>query len=89
VNLEVTEVPAGDGQLLVVYINPDLGVVVDPVTFSHEVSLDAAARLEGGWRLASLASWPIHVAGTTMSSPVYDTGNELTTQLAFVALYTK
>ena len=41
-SLEITEVPAGDGQLLVVYVNPDLGVVADPVTFSHEVSLDAA-----------------------------------------------
>jgi hypothetical protein len=49
-NLEITEVPAGDGQLLVVYVNPDQGGLVNVA---------------------------------------FDSGGELTTQLAFVALYTK
>ena len=87
-NLEITEVPAGDGQLLVVYVNPDLNFVADPVTFTHEVSLDAAARQTDGWRLASLASWPIRAAGT-LSNVMYDSGKEVTTQIAFVALYSK
>jgi hypothetical protein len=87
-NLEITEVPAGDGQLLVVYVNPDQGALVDPVTFTHYVSLDSTARQNDGWRLASLTSWPIRATGT-LGNVALDSGGELTTQLAFVALYAK
>jgi hypothetical protein len=88
VNLEITEIPAGDGQLLVVYVNPDLGVLVDPVTITHAVSLDTAARQRDGWRLASLTSWPIRGMGT-VGNVVFDSGGEFATQLAIVGLYTK
>jgi hypothetical protein len=87
-NLEITEVAAGDGQLLVVYVNPDLGVVSDPVTFTHYVSLDAAARLGDDWRLASLTSWPLRGTGT-VGNDVFDSGREFTTQIAMVGVYTR
>ena len=82
------ELPAGEGQLIVVYANQDTSSQIEPVNMSREVALDAARLLEQGWRLLSVASMPMRQMGTA-GNIMFQSGGQYVTQVALIATYSR
>jgi hypothetical protein len=80
------ELPAGAGQLIVLYVNQDVSAPIDVGTLGNEVAADAAARLADGWRLNSIASIPMREMGTP-ANVLFQSGGAYVTQTALVAVY--
>lgn len=82
------EQPAGDDQLIVVYVNRDGGGAVDIGALFNEVGRDAA-RLRGeGWRLVSVGSTPVRQMGTA-GNIFFQSGGQYATQIAVSAVYSR
>ncbi len=84
--IEKFELPAGEGQLIVIFLNKDTGVRFDISVYGKAVADDAAARRAEGWRLQSVAS--VHMKDTTTGGPWLDPSKEASTQAALMAVYT-
>ena len=82
-NIESFPVEAGEDQLIVTYINVDQSDPVDPVEVMPEVARDAAERRAAGWRLTSIAVWPVNLTRVMTSF------SNFPTQVAVIATYTK
>jgi hypothetical protein len=82
------ELPAGDGQLIVVYANEDTASQIEPVNMTNELALDAARLLEQGWRLLSVASIPMRQTGTA-GNVLFQSGGQYVTQVALIATYSR
>lgn len=80
------ELPAGEGQLIVVYANEDDASQIQVVHMVNEVALDAARLSQEGWRLMSLASVPMRQMGT-LGNVMLQSGGQYVTQVALVAAY--
>lgn len=80
------ELPAGDDQLIVLYVNTDTAQSVQVATFINEIALDAAHLRSNGWRLRSVASVPMREVGTT-GNVLFQSGGGYATQVALVAVF--
>jgi hypothetical protein len=82
------EQPAGEGQLIVLYVNEDKSAAIDPAGLINEVGRDAARLQADGWKLASLGGLPMRQMGTA-GNIMFQSGGQYATQVAVVALYTR
>jgi hypothetical protein len=82
------ELPAGDDQAIVLYVNDDQGSMIDAVGFTNELAKDADLRRADGWRLQSVASLPLRQAGTA-GNVLFQSGGQFITQVALIALYVR
>jgi hypothetical protein len=80
------ELPAGDDQLIELYVNHDTAASVDVGSLMTEVAADAAERRLNGWRLSSVSSIPLRQTGTA-GNVLFQSGGQYVTQLALVVLY--
>jgi hypothetical protein len=81
------EFPAGEDQLIVVYVNQDTAESIDVTTFFNEIASEAAAKRELGWRLRSIASMPMRQMGTA-GNIMFQSGGQYATQVALVVVFT-
>lgn len=82
------EQPAGDDQLIVVYVNRDSGTGVEIGELFGEVARDAARLRADGWRLVSIGSAPVRQMGTA-GNIFFQSGGQYATQMALSALYNR
>jgi hypothetical protein len=82
------ERPAGDGQLLVAFVNRDESEQIDLEALLDEVTRDAAAREPEGWRLVSVGGLPMRQMGTA-GNILFQSGGQYATQVAVVAVYAR
>ncbi len=80
------ELPAGDGQLIVMFVNDDTGDSFEVSAFGTAVADDAAERRKDGWRLMSVASLTMRQVGTA-GNVLFQTGGQYATQAALIATY--
>ena len=80
------ELPAGDGQLVVIFVNEDTGGAVDVGILGNEAAADAAERRAQGLRLMSLASMPLRQLGTA-GNVLFQSGGQYATQAGLIAAY--
>jgi hypothetical protein len=88
VYLEKREFEAGNGQLIVVYVNEDTGAGVDADDLAGELARDAAERQAKGWRLSSVTSFPLRQMGTA-GNILFQSGGQYATQVAMLAVYSQ
>jgi hypothetical protein len=82
------ELPAGEGQLIVVYVNTDTGQPIDVGAIGSQLAADSAERLAAGWKLRSVATAPIRQMGTT-GNVLFQSGGQYATQVAWLAVYSR
>ena len=82
------ELPAGDGQLIVLFVNQDNATMIDAGVLAGEVAADAAERLKEGWRLSSVASIPMRQMGTA-GNFLFQSGGQYATQVALIAVFSR
>lgn len=80
------ELPAGDDQLIVMFVNEDTGSHFDIGAFGNALAEDAAARRANGWRLMSVASMSMRQSGTA-GNVLFQSGGQYATQAALIATY--
>lgn len=80
------ELPAGEGQLIVMFVNDDTGGNLEVGAFGSAVAEDAAKRLEDGWRLMSVGSISMRQSGTA-GNVLFQSGGQYATQAAVIATY--
>ena len=80
------ELPAGEGQLIAIFVNQDTSSLVDIGVLGNEAAADAAERRSQGWRLMSLASMSIRQMGTA-GNVLFQSGGQYATQAALIATY--
>ena len=80
------EIPAGDDQLIVVFVNQDTAQMVDPSAFAQALADDAKARRPNGWRLVSVSSLPMRQTGTA-GNVLFQSGGQYATQEGLLAVY--
>ena len=80
------ELPAGEGQLIVLYVNEDTTSQIEPGTVAGDLAADAAVRLAEGWRLLSVASMPLRQMGTA-GNIMFQSGGQYVTQVPLMATY--
>jgi hypothetical protein len=80
------EIPAGDDQLIVVFVNQDTAQMVDPSAFAQALADDAKARRPNGWRLVSVTSLPMRQTGTA-GNVLFQSGGQYATQEGLLAVY--
>ena len=85
-NYDKLELPAGDDQLIVLYMSHDTSSMIDVGTLANEVAIDAAARSKDGWRLNSLASLPMRQMGTS-GNVLFQSGGQYVTKATLLAVY--
>jgi hypothetical protein len=79
------ELPAGDGQTIVVYEPLDTSVEVDPVAIFDWVAGDAAGRAAHGWRLVSLDTMSLRHSALFMGRE----GSGYESKVAVICLYSR
>ena len=62
------EFEAGPDHLIVVYLPPDLGDEVDPVSIFAAIAADATARAATGLRILSMTTMPLRHGGTMLNT---------------------
>ena len=82
------ERPAGENQLIVVFVNRDEGAVIDVEAVLTFVAEDAAKREAEGWRLVSIGGMPMRQMGTA-GNIMFQSGGQYATQAAVVAVYAR
>ena len=82
------ELPAGEGQLIVVYFNTDSGQPIDVGAMVTQLAADSADRLAAGWKLRSVATAPMRQMGTA-GNVLFQSGGQFATQAAWVAVYSR
>jgi hypothetical protein len=82
------EQPAGERQLLVVFVNGDDGSQIDVDLLVNEIAADAAAREREGWRLVSVGGFPVRQMGTA-GNVLFQSGGQFATQVGVVAVYSR
>jgi hypothetical protein len=82
------ELPAGDDQLIVTYVNQDEGTQVDVEAMLRFCGEDAATRATSGWRLVSVGGLPLRQMGTA-GNVIFQSGGQYATQGAIVAVYAR
>jgi hypothetical protein len=82
------EQPAGDDQLIVLYVNRDTGGAVEVGEMMGEVGKDAARLRSDGWRLVSVGSLPMRESGTA-GNVLFQSGGGYVTQLTVAAVYAR
>lgn len=87
-NIYTLEFPAGDGQLVVLFVNEDVGSAVEPEALATELAADAARRRADGWRLSSVASMPMRQMGTA-GNVLFQSGGQFATQAALIVVYSR
>jgi hypothetical protein len=87
-DLFVGEYAAGDGQLIVIYVNKDRGSGINPDDLMRAVAEDAGRRLADGWRLQSLGSLPLRQMGTA-GNFLFQSGGQFTTEAVIVAVFSR
>jgi hypothetical protein len=80
------ELPAGEGQLIVMFVNEDAGDSIEVGAFGNALADDAAERRKEGWRLMSVASMPLRQTGTA-GNVLFQSGGQYATQAALIATY--
>jgi hypothetical protein len=80
------ELPAGESQMIVLYVNQDTAEQVEPGSLAHQLAQDAARLRAEGWELGSVASMPLRQMGTA-GNVVFQSGGQFATQVALIALY--
>ena len=80
------EIPAGDDQLIVVFVNQDTAQMVDPSAFAQALADDAKARRPNGWRLVAVTSLPMRQTGTA-GNVLFQSGGQYATQEGLLAVY--
>jgi hypothetical protein len=80
------ELPAGEGQLIVVYVNQDTGQPIDVGVIGNEIAADSALRLAAGWNLRSVATAPMRQMGTT-GNILFQSGGQYATQVGWLVVY--
>ena len=80
------ELPAGEDQLIVMFVNRDSSGRIDVETFGNAVATDAAQRRAQGWRLMSVASLGMRQMGTA-GNMFFQSGGQYATQAALLATY--
>ncbi len=88
VNINTLEYPAGEDQLVVIFVNEDDASAVDPEALATELAEDAARRRTAGWRLSSIASMPTRQMGTA-GNILFQSGGQYATQVALIAVYSR
>ncbi|MEP7157948.1 MAG: hypothetical protein ABI797_00840 [Chloroflexota bacterium] len=87
-NYDKLELPAGEDQLIVLYMSRDTSSMIDVGTLTNEVANDAAARSKDGWQLNSLASLPMRQMGTS-GNVLFQSGGQYVTKATLIAVYTR
>ena len=82
------ERPAGEGQLIVAFVNRDEGAAIDVEAILTFIAQDAAKREAEGWRLVSIGGMPMRQMGTA-GNIVFQSGGQYATQAAVVAVYAR
>jgi hypothetical protein len=82
------EQPAGDNQLIVAFVNRDVGAQIDVQAIMADVGQDAAERARSGWRLLSVGGLPVRQMGTA-GNVLLQSGGQYATQIAVVAVYAR
>jgi hypothetical protein len=80
------ELPAGEGQLIVMFVNEDNGRDLDVGAFGTALAEDAKARRDDGWRLMSVASMSMRQTGTA-GNVLFQSGGQYATQAVLMATY--
>lgn len=88
VQYSTLELPAGEGQLIVVYVNTDAGEPIDVGALGNQVAADSAKRLAAGWKLRSVATAPMRQMGTA-GNILFQSGGQFATQVAWLAVYSR
>ena len=83
---ERLELPAGDDQLIVVFVNQDSAQMLDPSGFAQALADDATARRLQGWRLVAVSSLPMRQMGTA-GNVLFQSGGQYATQAGMIAVY--
>jgi hypothetical protein len=81
------ELPAGDGQLIVVFRNHEDAIEADMGGLADAVAQDAEQRLRDGWRLSSLAPTSTGLSG--QSSLLASSSGQHATEVALIAVYSR
>lgn len=81
------ELPAGEGQLIVLYVNEDASSSIDVGGLANAVAEDATTRRSSGWRLVSVASVGMRLSGST--NLLVKSGGQFVTQAALMAVYSE
>ena len=82
------EVPAGEGQLIVLFTNADFGGMIDVDLLVNAVADDAKQRRGMGWRLMSVASIGMRQSGTA-GDLLFHSGGQVASQAALMAVYSQ
>jgi hypothetical protein len=80
------DLPAGEGQMIVLYVNEDTSEQIAPEQVAGYVAEDAARRLAEGWKLVSVGSMPIRQMGTA-GNVLFQSGGQFATQVGLIAVY--
>jgi hypothetical protein len=62
------EFEAGPDHVIVVYVPPDFGTEVDPVSIFAAIAADAAERAATGLRILSMTTMPLRHGGTMLNT---------------------
>jgi hypothetical protein len=82
------EVPAGEDQLLVAFVNRDDASQINIEDLMAELGKDATEREREGFKLVSVGGLPTRQMGTA-GNYFFRSGGQFTTQIAVVAVYAR
>ena len=83
--MERREFSAGPDQIIVLYLPPDVGTELDPVTIYGEIAADAEARSGSGWRIVTTDALNVRHAGVYIGQD----GSGFETKASFVVVYAR
>ena len=81
--MDITELPAGAGQTIVVYQLPDTGNEIDPIEAFRAIAADAERRAEAGQVIVSTTNLQLRHGGVSLGIQ----GSGFTTKIAVAVVY--